>query len=246
VIDVSVVIPAFDEADRLPSTLQKLVGFLRTSETRRWAWEIVVSDDGSSDGTMEACRRVDVAEGALHVLRSATNHGKGHAVRRGMLGARGAVRVMCDADASMPASELGALVEPIAHGDADVVIGSRYLGGGHSEGQSWHRRGWSRLAHAATESLVPGVRDLHCGYKAFSARAAEDVFGRATLNRWGFDLEILAVAQRRGHRILEVPIAWQDDGRSRVRARDFPQTLLEVARLWVRLRSSSSSTSSSS
>jgi glycosyltransferase involved in cell wall biosynthesis len=172
----------------------------------------------------------------VRVVRAAQNRGKGHAVRAGMLAARGAVRVMCDADASMPASELPRLVDPVMAGEADVVIGSRYLGGGHSEGQSLRRRAWSRLAHRATRSLVTDVRDLHCGYKAFRADAASDVFGRATLDRWGFDLEVLALAQDRGHRVLEVPIAWQDDGRSRVRARDFPQTALEVLRLWTRTR----------
>lgn len=228
-LDVSVVIPAFNEAERLPATLGQLVDFL---EARRspWSWEIVVSDDGSTDGTVEAC-----AGPRVRVVRSARNRGKGHAVRLGMLAARGGVRVMCDADGSMPASELPHLVEPASRGEADVVIGSRYLGGGRSQGQSRVRRAWSRLAHGATQSLVPGVFDLHCGYKAFRAAAADDVFARATLDRWGFDLEVLALAQRRGHRILEVPIAWKDDGRSRVRARDFPETVLEVVRLWARL-----------
>ncbi|HZU81896.1 MAG TPA: glycosyltransferase [Polyangiaceae bacterium] len=234
-VDVSVVIPAFDEAERIPQTLRELAGVLAAAP-QRWAWEIVVSDDGSTDGTAEASARAGLPAAALRVVRSARNRGKGHAVRAGMLAARGGVRVMADADASMPATELPELVGPVARGEADVVVGSRYAGGGHARGQSPLRRAWSRVAHRLTGSLVPGVRDLHCGYKAFGARAAEDVFGRATVDRWGFDLEILALALRRGHRVLEVPIAWNDAGRSRVRARDFPQTAWEVLRLWRRLK----------
>lgn len=224
---ISIVIPAFNEAERLPPTLRNLVAWLGANAAD---YEIVVSDDGSTDGTAQ------VAAEHARVVGGLPNRGKGHAVRVGMLAAHGDIRVMCDADGSMAPAELPKLLGPIERGEVAVAIGSRYLDGGHSRGQSALRRAWSRGAHAMTERLVPGVRDLHCGYKAFSAKAANDVFAHATLDRWGFDLEILALARRGGHAMREVAIEWHDDGRSRVRARDFPQTALEVARLFWRFR----------
>lgn len=231
-IDLSIVIPAFNEADRLPPTLTRLLAFLGRTPYR---WEIVVSDDGSTDATAERCRACALPA-ELRLVRAVQNLGKGHAVRSGMLAARGAIRVMYDADDSMSPAELPKLIEPVARGETHVAIGSRYLDGGHSEGQPLWRRAWSRFANLVMQmALVPGVRDMHCGYKAFSAEAATDVFGRATVNRWGFDLEVLALAKRLGHPVREVSIAWKDAGRSRVRLRDLPQTLMEVALIRVRL-----------
>ncbi|MBS2024212.1 MAG: glycosyltransferase [Deltaproteobacteria bacterium] len=206
-------IPAFDEAARLPKTLLDLSTFLAG---QRRTWEIVVSDDGSTDGTLEAARRLDVP---LETVRSEQNRGKGHAVRLGMLAARGAIRVMCDADGSMPASELPALLAPLERGAAQVAIGSRYVQGRAAHGQPAWRRAWSRLVHAVIEqTLVSGIADTQCGYKAFTARAAEDIFSRATVDGWAFDLEVLAMAPRLGHRVAEVGVQWRDVGCSRVRA----------------------------
>jgi dolichyl-phosphate beta-glucosyltransferase len=208
---ISVVIPTYDEEARLPATLTMALAFLGGLGE---SFEIIVVDDGSRDGTVAVCRRFAPQ---VRVIESRPNRGKGHAVRLGMLAARGDVRVMCDADGSTPVSELPRLMGALRAGAA-VAIGSRYLGGAEPLSQPWWRRAWSRLAHALVQqALVPGVRDAHCGFKAFRAAAAEDLFSRSTIDGWTFDLEVLALAQRRGYRVVEVAVSWRDDQRSRVR-----------------------------
>jgi glycosyltransferase involved in cell wall biosynthesis len=143
---------------------------------------------------------------------------KGAAVLSGMVAARGRVRVMCDADGSMPPDQLPALLAPIDEGRAEISIGSRYVEGARTSAkQPLYRVLWSRLCNAVIRrSLVPRVRDTQCGFKAFTARAALDLFAVATIDGWAFDLEILAVARRRGLAIEEIGVEWHDDGRSRV------------------------------
>jgi glycosyltransferase involved in cell wall biosynthesis len=146
------------------------------------------------------------------------NQGKGAAVRRGMLAARGQIRVMCDADCSMPPEQLPRLLAPITSCKASISIGSRYAEGSKSDvKQPFYRILWSRLANKVIQrSLVPGVRDTQCGFKAFTAEVARDLFARGKIDGWAFDLEILALARRRGHSIAEVGVEWTDDRRSRV------------------------------
>lgn len=212
-VELSIVIPAFNEEARLGPTLERLAAFLATAGRR---WEILVVDDGSTDGTAALCQRLAPQLG-LRLLGGPPNRGKGHAVRVGMLAARGAVRVMYDADGSTPPGQLSRLLEAIEAGAA-VAIGSRYLDGGSPTSQPAWRRAWSRLVNLVVRrTIVPGVRDTHCGCKAFTAAAADDLFGRATVDGWAFDLEVLGLAHRLGHRVVEVSVAWQDDARSRVR-----------------------------
>jgi glycosyltransferase involved in cell wall biosynthesis len=213
-IDLSVVIPAYDEEQRLPRTLDSMAEWLAR---RGGGWEIVVVDDGSADGTRAVCERLAARIPELRFLGGRPHRGKGHAVRAGMLAARGTLRTMCDADGSMPVSELARLLAPIAEGRAAIAIGSRYVDGAAPRGQPLWRRTWSRLAHAIVRwALAPGVLDVHCGYKAFSADAAHALFSRARIDGWAFDLEILALASKLGWRVVEVGIDWRDDPRSRV------------------------------
>jgi glycosyltransferase involved in cell wall biosynthesis len=213
-LDLSIIVPAYNEEQRITPTLDSLSAFLATTGAR---YEIVVVDDGSKDGTVALCRKLAERIEGLRVIANSPNRGKGHAVRTGMLAALGAVRVMCDADGSMPASELPKLLGPIVSGKADIAIGSRYVEGAAQHSQPLWRRGWSRLCNKVIRAaLVPGVRDTQCGFKAFSAAAAEDLFARATINGWAFDLEVLAIAKRSGHEVAEVGVFWQDDARSKV------------------------------
>jgi dolichyl-phosphate beta-glucosyltransferase len=212
---VSIIIPAYNEAERITPTLRALHAFLAPSGL---AWDLLVVDDGSRDATVQVVEALALEIPGLAVLRQPRNMGKGAAVRAGMLAARGKVRVMCDADGSMPASELPKLLAPLLAGEVDVAIGSRYVAGARSDKkQPRYRVLWSRLCNRVIQAaLVPGVRDTQCGFKAFSARAAEDLFGRATVNGWAFDLEILALARRLGYAIDEVGVSWTDDARSKV------------------------------
>jgi dolichyl-phosphate beta-glucosyltransferase len=207
--DLSVVIPAFNEAGRLPRSLDRVRAFLQ-------AWggshEVLVADDGSTDETAEKAR----AAGAT-VLREDRNRGKGHAVRRGMLAARGRRRLMTDADLSTPIEELPRFLEKMDEG-YDVVIGSRALASSRIEvHQPWYRENMGRVYNLFVRALaLPGLRDTQCGFKLWSAGAARDAFGAARLDGFSFDVEVLYLARKHGYRIAEIPVTWRNDAATRV------------------------------
>lgn len=214
-VDLSVIVPAYNEELRLLPTLERLHAFLSAQPLR---YEILVVDDGSKDGTCGVVEKAMETIPNLALVRQSPNAGKGAAVRRGMLAARGQIRVMCDADCSMPPEQLPRLLAPIIACRAEIAIGSRYAEGAKTDvAQPKYRVMWSRLCNKVIQrSLVPGIRDTQCGFKAFTAEAARNLFASATINGWAFDLEILALARRRGFAIEEVGVEWKDDNRSRV------------------------------
>ena len=213
--DVSIIIPAFNEARRITPTLEQFDEFLRDSQLR---YEIIVVDDGSADDTVAVVRAVAENMPALSCLESKPNHGKGYVVRKGMLAARGRIRVMVDADGSTPAWQLPRLIGPVQSGDVAVSIGSRYTRGASVDRkQPFYRRWWSRFANQVVQwTLVRGVVDTQCGFKAFRDDAAKQVFSRAQIDGWAFDLEALALAKRMDFGILEVAVHWSDDPRSKI------------------------------
>ena len=214
-VDLSIVVPAYNEEHRLAPTLARLSAFLQAQPMRS---EIVVVDDGSRDGTCAVVLAAMAHIPNLRLVRQTPTRGKGAAVRLGMREARGQIRVMSDADGSMPPEQLPRLLAPILACKADISIGSRYAEGARSNiKQPWYRVVWSRLANRVIQrSLVPGVRDTQCGFKAFTAEAARALFGVGRIDGWAFDLEILALARRAGFAIAEVGVEWTDDRRSRV------------------------------
>jgi glycosyltransferase involved in cell wall biosynthesis len=214
-VDLSIVVPAYNEEHRLAPTLARLHAHLAAQPLR---WEIIVVDDGSRDATCAVVLAAMARIPNLRLVRQTPNRGKGAAVRRGMLEARGQIRVMSDADGSMPPEQLPRLLAPILACTAEIAIGSRYAEGARSDvTQPWYRVAWSRLANRVIQrSLVPGVRDTQCGFKAFTAEAARALFGLGRIDGWAFDLEILALARRAGFAIAEVGVEWTDDRRSRV------------------------------
>jgi dolichyl-phosphate beta-glucosyltransferase len=234
-VDVSLVIPAYNEETRIGPTLVRCASFLSASAPAA-RWEIVVVDDGSTDGTVALCRRMAALMPGLRVVETRPNRGKGHAVRAGVRAARGAAIVMYDADGSTPIAEIAKLLAPIGRGEAAIAIGSRYVGGRRTDQPLW-RRLWSRLANFVMQrTLVPGIVDTQCGCKAFTAAAARDLFGRATIDGWSFDLEILALAARLGYRVTEIGVEWRDDRRSRVRPiRDLFRVIAEAITIARRL-----------
>ncbi len=214
-VDLSVIVPAYNEELRLPPTLDRLHAFLSAQPLR---YEIVIVDDGSKDKTCDVVEAAMTRIPHLRLVRQLPNAGKGAAVRRGMLAARGQIRVMCDADCSMPPEQLPRLLAPIIACKAEIAIGSRYADGAKTDvKQPFYRVLWSRLANKVIQrSLVPGIKDTQCGFKAFTAEAARDLFKRGKIDGWAFDLEILALARRRGFAIEEVGVEWKDDNRSRI------------------------------
>jgi dolichyl-phosphate beta-glucosyltransferase len=210
-VRLSVVIPAYNEALRLPATLARLRAHLAGKGV---PYEIVVVDDGSSDGTSEVAR---AAGGAVRVLRHEPNRGKGYAVRRGMLAAAGERRLMTDADLSTPIEELAKLEAEI-DGGFDVAIGSRAVAGARIEvHQPAYREAMGRFYNVLVQALLlPGLADTQCGFKLFTAGAAGAAFGACRLDGFSFDAEALYVARRRGLRVAEVPVVWRNDAATRV------------------------------
>jgi dolichyl-phosphate beta-glucosyltransferase len=205
---LSVIVPAYNEAARLPRTLATIAAHLAGREH-----EVLVVDDGSGDATA-ACA---TAAGATRVLRHQPNRGKGYAVRRGMLEARGERRLMTDADLSTPIEELARLEAALDSG-ADVAIGSRAVSGARIElHQPRYREALGRCFNRLVRLLLlPGLQDTQCGFKLYTAAAAEAAFGPARLDGFCFDVESLVLARRGGMRVAEVPVRWLNDAASRV------------------------------
>jgi dolichyl-phosphate beta-glucosyltransferase len=212
-LDLAVVIPAFNEASLISTSLEQLAAFLQRWD---WTWEICVVDDGSLDGTRGAVAAFSRTEPRVR-LQAEPHRGKGGAVRAGMLGTDAAFRFLCDADLSMPVHELARFLPPAVDG-YDVVIGSREGSGARRVGEPWRRHLAGRLFNAAVRWMaLPGIHDTQCGFKLFTARAADAIFPLVTIEGWAFDIEVLAIARRQGLRILQVPIEWHYREASRLR-----------------------------
>ncbi|PJF36610.1 MAG: glycosyl transferase [Candidatus Thermofonsia Clade 1 bacterium] len=210
---LSIVIPALNEAQRLPESLAKIDAFLKQQP---YSAEVIVVENGSTDDTVGVVQAF-MRHHPYVRLFAGEPRGKGRAVRRGMLEARGAYRFLCDADLSMPIQEIKHFLPPVLEG-YDVIIGSREAKGARRYNEPWHRHFMGRINNWIIKLFaVRGFEDTQCGFKAFTARAAEDLFGVSVINGIGFDVEILFIAQKRGYRIAEVPINWYFDPDSRMR-----------------------------
>lgn len=227
---LSVVIPAFDERDRIGPTVAAVQAYLTA---RAGGFEIIVVDDGSRDGTAERAREALKGLPGSSVLRLPENRGKGRAVKEGVLAARGRVILFSDADLSTPISMLDRLLERLEAG-ADVVIGSRALPGSEVRvHQSRLRESLGKLFNAVVrKSIAPGIRDTQCGFKVFRREAARALFADLRTEGFCFDVEILAAARRRGLRIEEIPVVWENSRPSRVRVvLGFPRVFRDLFRI---------------
>lgn len=226
---LSVVIPAFNEEQRLPPTLARLRAYL---DSRAQPYELVVVDDGSSDRTA-ACAR-EVGHDVVRVLVNERNRGKGYSVKRGMLAAAGALRLMTDADLSTPIEDLPRLEAAIEQG-CGVAIGSRAVRGANVEvPQGGLREGAGRAFNLLVRAVaLPQIQDTQCGFKLFTAEAAQAAFAQARLDGFAFDVEALFLARRAGIRIAEVPVTWRNDVAvaSRVGPWNGARAFLDVLRL---------------
>ncbi len=215
---LSVIIPAFNESARLPRTLIDAHAWLSQKLTDDF--EIIVVDDGSSDETCERVRQLMDEMPELQLIAQPENRGKGAAVRCGMLAADGEIRLFMDADHSTHIREVKRVFAAMdAHPDCDVVIASRqHPESDISEHQSWLRehmgKGFNRLMKLATGIQMA---DTQCGFKALTARAAEQIFAVQQLDGFSFDVELLYLAQRFGYRVIEIPVQWINEPNSRVR-----------------------------
>ena len=232
----SIVIPAYNESARIPATLQSVVECVRA---QGWSAEVVVVNDGSRDSTADVVRAFARNAPDVRLLENPSNRGKGYSVRSGLLQALGEVVMFTDADLSAPIEEAERLFAAISDG-ADIAIGSRWLEKGRQiHRQPLYRQFFGRCFNAVTRGVM-GLRfaDTQCGFKAFTRAAAQTVFQLQTIERWGFDPEILFIGLKRGYRIVEVPVSWAHDERTRMSyLKDGMKMLEEIAIIrWNALR----------
>ena len=211
---LSIIIPAHNEERRLPQTLEQVLVFLKE---QTYTSEVLIVENGSSDRTFEIAQEFASKHPDLRVLRESRS-GKGLAVRRGMLEARGEYRFMCDADLSMSIDQVNTFLPPLS-GDVDIAIASREAPGAVRDGEPSYRHIGGRVINFAIRMLIlPGLQDTQCGFKCFRAGAAEQVFTRQTLSGWSFDIELLYIARRLGLTIRELPIHWRFGAGTKLRA----------------------------
>jgi dolichyl-phosphate beta-glucosyltransferase len=212
---ISIVIPAFNEAARISPTLRKVVAYLGE---RARDYEIIVVDDGSTDGTASIVMEESTNNKSIKLFQGETNRGKGHSTRRGVLGSSFGLVLISDADLSTPIEEVEKLL-PWLESGCDIAIGSRALKDSDIiEKQPWYRQSMGRMFNLLVRTLVlGGIGDTQCGFKLFRANAAKKLFQAARIEGFAFDVEVLYLARKMGYRIKEVPIRWINSPKSKVR-----------------------------
>lgn len=222
---LSVILPAYNEGARIAAALRLTTAFITARDLDA---EVIVVDDGSADDTLAQAREFAAADPRVRVLTHSPNRGKGYAVRRGMLEARGEFSIFLDVDMATPIEEIDAALPLLAAG-ADIVIGSRHLPGSVIEvRQSWVRRFMgAAFRRIAVGMLGLGVSDVTCGFKGMRADTAASLFNVQRERGWAFDAELIYVARKWGLDLREVPVHWRDSGDSQVRP---------IAAAWESLR----------
>jgi dolichyl-phosphate beta-glucosyltransferase len=235
---ITIVIPAYNEERRLPATLSAVLAHL---SRREWRFaEVLVVDDGSTDGTVGVVEEFCRSHPAVRLLKNPGNRGKGYSVRHGMLEAKGDWVLFSDADLSAPIEEMDKLLEAAEQQGVAVAIGSRALDRSLiAVHQSFFRESAGRVFNLLMQ-LLTGLRfqDTQCGFKLFEARAAREVFRRQQLERFGFDAEVLFIGRRLGYRTVEVPVRWSHSEGTKVSMfRDSLNMFLDLLRIrWNQVR----------
>lgn len=230
---VSIVIPAYNESERIVAPLRTILDFVEASET---AYEVIVVDDGSSDDTAEVARRIFAERPSVetNVIRYEENRGKGFAVNTGLKAVKADIAVFTDADLSTPITEIDKLVGPISAGEYDVTFGSRALDrsliGTH---QSWLRENGGRVINFMIRTMSGlNFADTQCGFKAFNMVKFRPLLNVMTIHRFGFDIEFLYVANYHSLRLAEIPVRWNDVAGSKVSpVRDTRRMMGELAQI---------------
>jgi dolichyl-phosphate beta-glucosyltransferase len=230
---LSIIIPAYNEAERLPRTLLDID---KRMENKEYEYEILVLNDGSRDATADIVRRMAKVVKHLNLVDNIENQGKGGVVKQGMLLAQGKYRLFTDADNSVSVDQFDQMI-PIFEEGYGVVIGSRTAKGSMLEpAQPWYRQILGKVSNLIIQAVnVPGVWDTQCGFKAVTEEAAEAIFNKSRVTGWGFDIELLALARTLGYKVKEVPVHWVNDTASHVKMSAYLKVFVENIRIrwWI-------------
>ncbi len=231
---LSVIIPAYNEESRLEKTLQEIHAYLKLQP---YLYEIIVVNDGSKDRTAEVVNELvrdpDSVIQNLRLIDNKNNHGKGYAVRQGMLEASGEYRLFTDADNSVSIDQIEK-IWPVLKQGCEVVIGSRTIKGSVIDPpQLWPRRLVGKAGNLAIQTIggLGGIWDSQCGFKCFTQNSAQAIFSKTSIDGWGFDVEALVVAKKLGYQIKEIPMVWKNDFRSTVKCSGVIKTLFEILQI---------------
>ncbi len=228
-VDLSVVIPAYNEEHRISSTVGQVIEYLTLQEISS---EVILVNDGSQDRTGDIMEQLVENYQSIHAIHLPENRGKGNAVRCGVLAAKGAYILFSDADLSTPVKEVSPLLSCLEDG-YDIAIASRTLADSLvAVPQPWSRQVMGKVFRVLSKCVIQGISDTQCGFKAFRRECAYDIFSHLHIERWCFDIEVLCMAQRRGYRIREVPVRWMDSKGSKIKKlRDSLGMLCDLLRI---------------
>ncbi|MCX6813823.1 MAG: glycosyltransferase family 2 protein [Candidatus Azambacteria bacterium] len=227
---LSVIIPAYNEEHRIKETLEAIYNYLSRQD---YSWEAIVVSDGSSDKTVEMVSEFISNKLEFGLIANTLNHGKGFVVRQGMLQSQGDFRLFTDADNSTSIEQIEKFWAYLNEG-YDVVIGSIEMPGAVvNEQAQWYRRFLGRYSKYLIR-IVAGlwkIHDTQRGFKCFNVKSAQDIFSRSKIDRFGFDIEVLALAKKMGYKIKEVPVIWNNPGKSSVHLSSYIETLKDLFKI---------------
>jgi len=233
IIYLSVIIPAYNEEELIQDTLLEVNDFLCK---QKYNYEIIVVDDGSKDNTFFVSEDLKKEVKFLSTVKNNKNCGKGYSVRKGMLLAKGKRRLFMDADSSTSINQVNNFM-PFLDNNYDLAIGDRRLKNSKiTKRQAFYKETLGNIGNILIKTLIiSDINDTQCGFKLFSGEFVEKFFPKLKINRWGFDIEILAVADKFGYKIKTVPIVWKNREKSNVHLKDYFFTLLELFKIKINI-----------